>query len=266
MLCKKPFRKENLSFGCGQCTHCRINKVREWQGRLLLEQSHTKTESAFVTLTYDDEHLPNPPHVDKRHVVLFLKQLRNISGRKFRYYAVGEYGDQSWRPHYHLIVFGLFPSEGDLVQKAWRKGFVYMGQCSEHSASYVASYLIKRMTKPKDARLLGRTPEFSLKSQGIGRGIVEKYIKEWNSERGLAAFEKHTGSPPNSKWEQGRRILLVNISQARLQTVSASRKKTKKYILLKDPLKYFSKTRDSQRPKWPNVELSNWPNKTLTCD
>lgn len=190
MLCKKPYRKENLQFGCGQCTHCRINKVRQWQGRMILEQAHTKTESAFVTLTYNDDTLPNPPHVDKRHVQLFLKQLRNLSGRKFRYFAVGEYGEQSWRPHYHLIIFGLFPTEESLVQKAWSKGFVYMGQCTEHSISYVVSYVVKQMTKPNDKRLSGKTPEFSLKSQGIGKAIVNKYVEQWNSEKGLAAFEQ----------------------------------------------------------------------------
>lgn len=191
MLCKKPFRKANLSFGCGQCTHCRINRVRLWVGRMLLE-SYEHPVSAFLTLTYDQQNLPSPPQVSKREIQLFMKKLRAYSGREYRYYAVGEYGDKTWRPHYHLIVYGLNPTENALVEKCWKKGFVYYGLVTDSSCSYVSSYVIKRMTKKTDPRLGGLNPEFALMSRrpALGSQIVERITSAYHSEKGLAAFEK----------------------------------------------------------------------------
>lgn len=114
------------------------------------------------------------------------------AGRKFRYYAVGEYGEKSWRPHYHLIIFGLSPTEEKLVQSCWPFGFVHMGQAEQKSMGYVAQYVTKKMTNPKDARLEGRTPEFCTMSlkPGIGAGFAERMAKTYESTEGQAAFDK----------------------------------------------------------------------------
>lgn len=191
MMCKKPFRKGNLSHGCGQCTHCRINKVRLWVGRMQLEaQEHPV--SSFLTLTYDQDNLPQNGSVDKREIQLFMKKLRGYSGEKFRYFAVGEYGDRTQRPHYHAIIFGLCPTRNDLVEKCWKKGHVYYGVGEPDSMSYCASYVVKKMTKPGDPRLGGRTPEFALMSRNpaIGSGVVPRLIKAYNTEKGVQAFAK----------------------------------------------------------------------------
>lgn len=192
MMCKKPFRKENREFGCGQCTHCRINRSRLWVGRMLLE-SMEHPHSAFVTLTYNEEHLPNPPYLSKEAVQLFLKRLRGMApDRRFRYYAVGEYGDKSWRPHYHLIIFGLSPTEQTLVQKCWPFGFVQVGTAEAQSMAYTASYVIKKMTNPKDSRLEGRPAEFSLLSRmpGLGTGVVKRMVKQYAGKSGQSAYDK----------------------------------------------------------------------------
>lgn len=114
------------------------------------------------------------------------------AGRKFRYYAVGEYGDKSWRPHYHLIIFGLSPTEGKLVEKCWPWGFSMVGTAEGHSMAYTASYVIKKMTNPKDQRLQGRTPEFCTMSRmpGLGAGVVARMVKEYGKPSGQAAFDK----------------------------------------------------------------------------
>ena len=68
--------------------------------------------SCFITLTYNDENLPNPPVVSKREAQLFIKRLRKLLYPKlFRYYIVGEYGDKSNRPHYHALLFGVSPTQ-----------------------------------------------------------------------------------------------------------------------------------------------------------
>jgi len=192
MLCKKPYSKGNLQYGCGQCTHCRINRARLWVGRMLLE-SYEHPASAFITLTYNEEHLPNPPYLDKRHLQLFFKKLRTYNpDRQFRYFAVGEYGDKSWRPHFHLILYGCSPTEGSMIARCWKNGFVHMGTLEPSSCSYVASYVVKKMTNKKDARLQGRTPEFTLMSRNpaIGTGVVERIARQYESQTGLLAYEK----------------------------------------------------------------------------
>lgn len=114
------------------------------------------------------------------------------AGRKFRYYAVGEYGDKSWRPHYHLIIFGLSPTEGKLVEKCWPYGFIQMGTVEASSIGYVAAYVMKKLTNPKDKRLEGRTPEFCTMSRmpGLGYGMVERMAKQYEGPHGQAAFDK----------------------------------------------------------------------------
>ena len=107
MVCKKPFRQGLMEFGCGQCIPCRIGKRRLWTHRILLE-SFTHDYNSFVTLTYDESHLPEDGGLNHGHVQKFLKLLRKkVAPAKVRYFVVGEYGEKSGRPHYHLALFGF---------------------------------------------------------------------------------------------------------------------------------------------------------------
>lgn len=199
MLCEHPITLKVGMVGCGQCQPCRINRRRVWVHRLLLEQS-LHTDSAFVTLTYDDANLPKikntagdlvgnlePPHLRD-----FLKRLRNrLPPGSVRFFGVGEYGDQDERPHYHLALFG-FPScqyiqsrysrvrnccpSCDLIRDTWGKGHVFLGTLEENSVQYIAGYVLKKMTGKDDKRLLGRHPEFSRMSNrpGIGAHMMDE--------------------------------------------------------------------------------------------
>lgn len=144
-------------------------------------------EAAFVTLTYRPEALPPDGQLVKRDVQLFLKKLRErVSPRLIRYFFVGEYGDKSWRPHYHAIIYGLSPVEDKVVADAWEHGFVQVGTAESGSMSYVASYVVKKMTSPKDKRLNGRVPEFTLMSRrpGIGFGVVKRIVEAYTEGQG----------------------------------------------------------------------------------
>lgn len=180
MICFKPITLEGRGqVGCGQCTNCRINKRREWVGRMLLE-AKGHPFSCFVTLTYNEENYPKDGSLCKKHLQKFLKRLRQaIYPRKIRYYAVGEYGEEKFRPHYHLIVFGLSPNESLVVTKCWTLGFVMMGTAEPKSMSYVGYYVQKKMTKKSDPRLMGRLPEFSMMSlrPAIGTSFVERTVE-----------------------------------------------------------------------------------------
>lgn len=156
------------------------------------------SDNSFVTLTYTDEHLPrlsekyeHSPTLDPRHLQSFLKLLRaKTEPLRLRYYGVGEYGDVSQRPHYHLAIFN-YPTclhgmsrysrtrtscchRCDLIRDTWGKGQVYLGQLTTDSAHYVAGYVTKKLTNKDDPKLLGRYPEFGRMSlkPGIGADFV----------------------------------------------------------------------------------------------
>lgn len=174
MTCTKPFKKNGVTFGCGQCMPCRINRSRLWTARILLEQ-RLHDHSCFVTLTYDDAHLPPGGTLVRRHTQLFLKRLRKrLRPRRIRYFGVGEYGDDSQRPHYHICLFGVHMLEDDAVRKAWISetgeplGFIKMDELNSGTAGYVAQYVCKKWTNDKDlyvkGHLAGRYKEFSFMS------------------------------------------------------------------------------------------------------
>lgn len=133
--------------------------------------------SSFVTLTYDDDHLPLNGSLVKSDVQLFLKRLRKNLGRTFKYFLGAEYGEHGLRPHYHIIFFGVGSSDRLQVERAWGKGHIFVGGVTHDSARYVASYTLKKLTGPASAAYSARgvIPEFSLMSRrpGIGFGFVE---------------------------------------------------------------------------------------------
>lgn len=189
MLCKKPYmlaQGSKLSAAipcpCGQCMPCRINRRRVWTLRILLE-SFIHRDCCFLTLTYAPEHIPEGGTLVPRDVQLFLKRLRKSVPVKIRYFFVGEYGDISERPHYHAAIFGLPVTAVDIMQNAWGKGHVYLGDLTPDSARYVAGYVTKKMTGKDDMRLNGRHPEFARMSlrPGIGAGAVPSILKALGS-------------------------------------------------------------------------------------
>lgn len=177
MICKTPFLHQGLvPVGCGQCMHCRIDRTRLWAHRMLLEQTQ-HAQSSFVTATYDDDHLPRtktglPTLCKKDYQEWFWRLRQHIAPLKFRYYIVGEYGDQTQRPHYHVAFFGLGLEAESIFQSTWDMGHVHVGDLTKASAQYIAGYLTKRMTKADDPRLKGRAPEFGQPSLKPGLGAL----------------------------------------------------------------------------------------------
>lgn len=252
MLCKKPYvRNEHVTkntplstetarnmatpFGCGQCLPCRINKAREWTHRIVLEEMMHE-ESLFITLTYDDDNLPDPPDVKKSHLQLFLKKLRSIyHGKNIRYYGVGEYGDESWRPHYHIALFGLGQSAISNIERSWSengssRGFVYIGTISKDSARYIAGYCVKKLTRCSDRRLAGRSPEFSVSSKkqgGIGygaiRGLAQSILKNKNFDASSQAVIRELRYNKKTRLPLGRYLTQKLIEELGLEEENVKR-------------------------------------------
>lgn len=148
MVCFSPYyqKETGLCFPCGQCLSCTIKRRRAWVTRLYLENIF-HTDACFVTLTYNDDNLPANGSLVKRDFQLFIKRLRKAAYPvKLRYYACGEYGTKSQRPHYHAIIFGLPYTAKALFESCWRFGYVYLGDVTHNSISYVAGYVTKKQS------------------------------------------------------------------------------------------------------------------------
>ena len=183
---------------------CRLAKVRDWGIRAIHEaQMHEK--NSFITLTYNEDHLPIDNSVDVRHWQLFAKRLRKHYG-KFRFLHCGEYGDQNKRPHYHACLFGIDFSDARIVlkqdkdnilwtsptlEKIWGMGYCTVGPLNYDTAAYVARYTLKKMggeaAKTQYERVDEQTgevtevrPEYATMSRrkGLGQTWFEKYASD----------------------------------------------------------------------------------------
>lgn len=209
VLCKNPFQ----GHGCGQCLPCRLNRRRVMTHRLMLE-SRLHEFNSFVTLTYDNAHLPEGGTLVPRHLELFLKLLRKrVYPRLIRFYGVGEYGEETFRPHYHLALFGISHLEWELVQGCWPHGAVdnpvkrVLGTLTLDSAQYLCGYVTKKMTKECDPRLGGRYPEFARMSNrpGIGAGAIPAIAASLNDSIGARYLSQNLDVPLFLK--EGRKTL-----------------------------------------------------------
>lgn len=173
---------------CGYCRPCRKEKARQWTVRLVLEQM-AHDESCFITLTYKDA----PISVSKRDCQLFIKRLRKRLKKPIRYYLVAEYGDKSFRSHYHLILFGHAFLDGSLALgnnlythqdliDTWSHGHVSIGQCTPASIQYCCNYVQKKFNgslADEVYQVNGEciSPPFALMSRNpaIGKNFFLKY-------------------------------------------------------------------------------------------
>lgn len=171
--------------------------VRQMTTRGLHELA-TAGPSCFLTLTFDDEHLPKDWCVSVRDMQLFLKRLRR-AGFPLRYLACGEYGDINQRPHYHAILFGQIfkrgstevePSRSGLpqwthpvVEAAWgHQGRIRIATAERDSIAYVSGYIYKKQSYGEKLVALPeqlpgmpfpvyRTQPFVLASKNPGLGL-----------------------------------------------------------------------------------------------
>lgn len=185
-----------MAVPCGSCLGCKKERARQWAVRLMHE-NQLHDASAFVTLTYNDAHLPPGGTLVKRDLQLFFKRLRKHYEKPIRYFACGEYGDQTNRPHYHAIVFNLSLDDrvrlagsdnlyrSPRLEKLWPQGNSSFGSVSFASCSYVASYCVKKVSGKNAAAHYGaRLPEFALMSRGgrQGKGLAHEWLLRFNAD------------------------------------------------------------------------------------
>lgn len=186
---------------CGQCIGCRLERSRQWAIRCVHEASLYEA-NCFITLTYDDEHLPRDRSLDVSVFQKFMKRLRKRFGSHIRFFHCGEYGEQFGRPHYHACIFNFDFADKYLftvrrgnrlykspsLEELWPFGYSSIGDVTFESAAYVARYIMKKVTgAPADAyysfvddlsgEVFDRKPEYTTMSRrpGVGKGWLEKY-------------------------------------------------------------------------------------------
>ncbi len=146
--------------------------------------------SHFVTLTYDDEHLPvTADHVPTLRKSKFTKWIENTAraAGAFRYYAVGEYGDDTLRPHYHLGLFSGSDSQAAAIINQWQNGFTSAFEFSAGRAAYLAKYSTKKLTSHTDSRLeANQEPEFRSSSRRppLGVAFVPHIVRAYSTGAG----------------------------------------------------------------------------------
>jgi len=204
MPCYYPLTIPHPKFGlpqtvpCGQCIGCRLERSRQWATRILHE-TKCHDDSLFITLTYNDDNLPKGGTLVKRDVQLFVKKLRrSISPVKVSYFHCGEYGGQTQRPHYHLILFGHdFPDKelyritetGDRLYRSsqleglWGKGYCPIGSVTFESAAYVARYCVEKLTGDAGKaayEATGRIPPYVTMSTkpAIGKRFLDAFYSD----------------------------------------------------------------------------------------
>lgn len=159
-----------------------------------------------MTLTYNDENKPEDNSLSFRDLKVFIDNLRHTSLGQFRYFAVGEYGDKTARPHYHMAIFNCPPEkwESKFIQ-SWKQGFIKAGDITPQSAAYVAGYCTKKMTSKEDERLQGRIPEFSRMSKKppLGAAGVARIEQMLYSKHGAQLLESY-GDVPGGYRIQGK--------------------------------------------------------------
>jgi len=184
--CISPWSKkingQNTTLPCGKCYNCKARRVSGWSFRLL-KQAEVSTSAFFLTLTYSPE---NVPITDKNYMTLlksdlqkFLKRLRKSYGKNnknIKYYACGEYGSTTMRPHYHMV---LFNADEQNIIKAWNLGNVHFGNVSPASVGYTLKYMSKDGMIPKHQND-DRQKEFSLMSKKMGLNYLTPQMVQWH--------------------------------------------------------------------------------------
>lgn len=198
-----------IEIPCGHCVGCRIQYSRQWADRCMLEAKYHDS-NYFITLTYNNDHVHHCEWsndetgecgtsltLKKRDLQLFWKRLRKNTSQNIRYYACGEYGDKSMRPHYHAIVFGLRLDDlkpykktklgytlytSETLNKCWSNGYVIVADVTWQSCAYVSRYVMKKRNG-KTAQFFqsfNMEPEFVLMSRRPG--IAKLYYDDHKDE------------------------------------------------------------------------------------
>lgn len=154
----KGYTDRPMAVPCGRCIGCRLERGRQWAVRCMHEASMHE-DNCFLTLTYSDA----PAGLQPADLRDFWKRLRrSLGSQRISYFACGEYGETTRRPHYHACVFGYWPADARQhsgganplyrsaeLERIWGHGHCPFGAVTFESAQYVAGYIAKKILGPE---------------------------------------------------------------------------------------------------------------------
>jgi len=195
-------KRVRITVPCGKCAACISNKRNDWATRLRLEAKY-QNSAYFITLTYSNDNIPigqipnqdgellyQLPTLVKKDIQDFMKRVRKGLKEKVKYFVVGEYGSKTWRPHYHLLLFGIEKTGIRLkkyILEKWDKGLIDIGVVTPASIRYCTNYIIQKA----DFQNPYIESPFALMSKGLGKQYLEKHTHKHKRdlERNYIVFE-----------------------------------------------------------------------------
>lgn len=178
--------------------------------------------NSFITLTYNDENLPQRGQLEHDYFQKFMKRLRRRNeGKIIRYYMGGEYGSLEDRPHFHALLFnhdwddkrhfkttgsGESISTSAELESLWPYGFSSTGEATFESAAYIARYCLQKRTGPDAEEHYKRfdhmgeyqlNPEYNRMSTdgGIGKDWYKFYGNDVHTYDYIVVNGKETNVP-----------------------------------------------------------------------
>lgn len=213
--------RDRVTVPCGRCGSCLSNKRNEWTFRIMQEWKYAKSawfitftysDLHIPVVSYKGEEPEEfwrkewtDYNVDRYHPTLrggdIQKMIRKIRDEnkkiakkrdiksiprsyknwRFRYYIVGEYSPERLRPHYHGLLFNMYPEVIEKLTKYWDKGFIHIGQVNGATIHYTTKYFITNKEDSVKEMLSeqGREKEFTYMSKRPAIGY------DWLKAQGL---------------------------------------------------------------------------------
>ena len=190
MKCLNPIwsRRRHAFVPCNDCYYCKMRKKYEWTCRVIMERLYYKY-GYFVTLTYDDLHLPSNKGVSYAHADYFLDRLRDCfktCNLGFSYYLMSEYGGRSQRPHLHMHLLTDMPQlqVSVMISHLWKHGFIKIGCSTLKSILYTSAFHLL----PKEHKNAYPVPNFHIISRGLGKNYADEHA-DFNFSNNRKVFE-----------------------------------------------------------------------------
>lgn len=189
-MCDAPnILADGTLVGCRLCKQCKNQYINQWAGRCIAE-SKTANHTYYITLTYGRDEYGDSNHI--RAAVLtysdvqkYMKRIRKTVG-KFKYFAVGEYGERNGRAHWHVLLFTEKPLskkiryEENYIQEHWKDGWSFFRKFHLSHAYYVCKYIFKDAVDDLKIAKHGMS-----KKPPIGHQYFQQLAKQY-VEQGLA--------------------------------------------------------------------------------
>lgn len=193
-----PFDKFTIQASCGCCSGCQKRKQNDWLVRAYFEYMSKPTTAFFVSLDFDDQHIPQYNGMncfDSELMSSFFETLRQVLP-KFRYLYSSHLGEALQRPHYHAMFF--FDKNAidwltfeQAIIKYWKHGehsdISKMRSVRDNPLSGV-EYCTKYTTKDRKAAMYFKIHNFPLRHRprtfaSVGFGAQCMDPSEFNSSR-----------------------------------------------------------------------------------